>query len=127
MDSASTLSKHNSAVYESADVAAINQAIGAYNDQKPNLMKSMYPPNPVIESVEDEDGEGSATSEPMSPESQAMHDRNVEAAQEVYEAEMRKTYGDAVYEAQYKAQLDGLFARAAAAWRRRVGRRDHSD
>ena len=83
MDSASTLSKHNSAVYESADVAAINQAIGAYNDQKPNLMKSMYPPNPVIESVEDDDGEGSATSEPMSPESQAMHDRNVEAAQEL--------------------------------------------
>ncbi len=40
---------------------------------------------------------------------------NVEAAQEVYEAEMRKTYGDAVYEAQYKAQLDGLFARAAGA------------
>ena len=40
---------------------------------------------------------------------------NVQAQKAKYEAMMRATYGDAVYEAQYKAGIDAMFARAAGA------------
>lgn len=40
---------------------------------------------------------------------------NVQSAQVLYEDQMRKTFGDAEYEAKYKAQIDAMFAQAAAA------------
>jgi hypothetical protein len=40
---------------------------------------------------------------------------NVDAAQQLYEQQMRKTYGDAEYEAKYKAQLDQMFAQMKSA------------
>ncbi len=40
---------------------------------------------------------------------------NVESAQVLYEDQMRKTFGDAEYEAKYKAQIDSMFAQAASA------------
>lgn len=82
LDSALSLSKHNSALEANPDIATINQAIGAYNDQKASMMQTMYPPVPVVENVEDDDKD-EESSEPMSPESQAMYDRNVEAAEEL--------------------------------------------
>ena len=42
-------------------------------------------------------------------------EQNVAGAQKLYEEQMRKTFGDAEYEAKYKAQLDSMFAQAASA------------
>lgn len=42
-------------------------------------------------------------------------EQNVSASQKLYEEQMRKTFGDAEYEAKYKAQLDSMFAQAASA------------
>lgn len=42
-------------------------------------------------------------------------DANVESSQVQYEAQMRKSHGDAVYEAKYKAQIDSLFAQLGMA------------
>ncbi|MCR9163642.1 MAG: hypothetical protein ACE37F_15455 [Nannocystaceae bacterium] len=42
-------------------------------------------------------------------------DANVQSAQVQYEDQMRKTFGDAEYEAKYKAQIDSMFAQAASA------------
>jgi len=40
---------------------------------------------------------------------------NVDAAHQLYEAQMRKTWGDAQYEAKYKAQIDSTFAQMKGA------------
>jgi hypothetical protein len=45
----------------------------------------------------------------------ATFDQNVDASQKLYEDQMRKTFGDAEYEAKYKAQLDSMFAQAKSA------------
>lgn len=42
-------------------------------------------------------------------------EQNVAGAKKLYEEQMRKTFGDAEYEAKYKAQLDSSFAQAASA------------
>lgn len=42
-------------------------------------------------------------------------EQNVASAKKLYEEQMRKTFGDAQYEAKYKAQLDSMFAQAASA------------
>lgn len=41
--------------------------------------------------------------------------QNVDSAQKLYEDQMRKTFGDAEYEAKYKAQIDSMFTQAKAA------------
>jgi hypothetical protein len=40
---------------------------------------------------------------------------NIAATKARYEDQMRKTYGDAVYESQYKGSIDGMFAQAEGA------------
>lgn len=45
----------------------------------------------------------------------ANFDQNVAASKQMYERQMRKTFGDAEYEARYKSQIDAAFAQAAAA------------
>jgi hypothetical protein len=42
-------------------------------------------------------------------------EQNVAGAQKLYDEQMRKTFGDAEYEAKYKAQLDTVFSQAASA------------
>ncbi len=42
-------------------------------------------------------------------------EQNVAAAKKMYEEQMRKTFGDAEYEAKFKAQLDTMFAQASSA------------
>ncbi len=42
-------------------------------------------------------------------------DQNVAASKQMYEQQMRKTFGDAEYEAKYKPQIDSTFAQAASA------------
>ncbi len=42
-------------------------------------------------------------------------EKNVDAAKQMYETQARKAFGDAQYEAQYKAQIDGAFAQMKAA------------
>jgi len=42
-------------------------------------------------------------------------DQIVAASKQMYEQQMRKTFGDAEYEAKYKAQIDSMFAQAASA------------
>lgn len=42
-------------------------------------------------------------------------DQNIASTKDKYESQMRQTYGDAVYEQQYKANIDAMFAQAEGA------------
>lgn len=67
LDSAISLSRHGSLLESTPDIAKINRTIGAYADGK---KQAMYPPNPEVERIDDDDeDEDSNLEEPLSPES----------------------------------------------------------